>query len=115
MNNFYRIAIAEPGTNPIPERRGIFDQDEKLIHIFGNVVGTLNMPSPVEVENFLESKFPGCMVDMKKVRRAHGTTYTCTGIKLPSALRGWIELDIETEENPIGGDYENGWETDIIL
>jgi len=86
---------------------------EESVCNLGSCIGRLEQPSPVEIEDLLERTFPGCEVIKVKVNQGiRGTTYKITEMRLPGVSH---RVEIETEEEPINGDYENGWLTYIYV
>ncbi|GHT09026.1 hypothetical protein FACS189426_06180 [Bacteroidia bacterium] len=83
----------------------LVNQDCDVVCKMGCVIATLKMPSPAEIEQELKTRIPGCTLHGKIGRAQYPTT-----IRIPAIGA----LPIECEEIPIN-DWENGWETEIII
>jgi len=92
----------------------IFNEVGDFIHSFGNPVAILDMPSPLDIQQALEAKFPGCELLECMREGRYGSTITITDMKIPTA-DGMISVPVSYLEEPHDGDYENGWYTAIII
>lgn len=84
----------------------IVNQNCEQVQKLGHFIATLTMPSRCDVDDVIAKKFPGA-----KLIGETGRNLFPELINLP----GIGKLVIEFDESPIGGDYENGWETSIYI
>jgi len=112
MKNKETYRIEESGL-----RCHILNSKGEIVHILGRELKSLMMPSAVDIENLLEEKFPGCEVHGYVKRMKYGSTYVIDSMTLPTGKGEGNNLfiEIECDEQPIDGDYENGWMTSITV